>query len=292
MKLASEFYAFMIERESIRLRRLAGLPPDQWTADPVLRQFRFTNVKRWHDWTTTRLREDFYKPHASHDPGVILLNCALFRFFGTVEFARELGWQATWNGRTRQRACKLAAAGIAAGRTVFTNAYIVPNCGEARPKHEVVADVVSAVHARFRDMGDPGTLYAVGGWERFCGELQEIRAMGPFMAKEVALDFLMATGWYPSDWSTWTPVGPGARRGAARVLHGELDRPLGERPALAVCRQLYDLDADLWPEEICGQPSVELDLTDVQFQLCEFDKHQRAARGEGRPKNRFSPRKS
>jgi hypothetical protein len=34
---------------------------------------------------------------------------------------------------------------------------------------------------------------------------------------------------------------------------------------------------------------VKLDLTDIQFQCCEFDKYQRVVRGDGKPKRRFWP---
>ena len=54
----ADFYAFMREREAIRLRRLEGAPPP-WTEDPILREFSFTNIKREHDKTSRLLIEEF-----------------------------------------------------------------------------------------------------------------------------------------------------------------------------------------------------------------------------------------
>ena len=47
----AKFYAFIQERECIRRRR-ESCHKGPWTDDPILQQFRFTNVKREHDRTT------------------------------------------------------------------------------------------------------------------------------------------------------------------------------------------------------------------------------------------------
>ena len=130
-------------------------------------------------------------------------------------------------------------------------------------------------------------------WELAVGVLTQLWGIGSFIAKEIVLDFVMATGWRPSDWQTWTPIGPGARRGAMRVLDGKLIHPhgLSEHYALKVCRELYTQRRDQWDAWWAHHGSLgsELDLTDIQFQLCEFDKYQRVLRGEGRPRSRFTP---
>ncbi len=98
-----------------------------------------------------------------------------------------------------------------------------------------------------------------------------------------------------TDWETWTPVGPGARRGAARVRDGFLDRGLSEHEALEVIREIYAAREEHWPRVLNRMSwsdgpieMVELDLTTIQFQLCEFDKYSRVAEGR-RPKRLFRP---
>jgi 5-hmdU DNA kinase, helical domain len=44
-------FNFIAERERIRCRRAAGEPPP-WTADPILREWSFTNVRREDDRVT------------------------------------------------------------------------------------------------------------------------------------------------------------------------------------------------------------------------------------------------
>lgn len=280
MKLAREFWDFMAERERIRLRRLDGLPREQWTSDPTLKAYRFTNVKRAHDYTTRMLVEEFYGPHVDRGPRQKFLNCLLFRFFGTIETARAIGWTSNWTAQTRARVLRIVEERLERGEKVFTGAYIVPNCGKKVPKHQIVISVAD----QFVESRCP--VEEFDHWQLLCDALCErITGMGSFMAKEVVLDYILATGWQPRDWQTWTPVGPGARRGAMIVLDGRLHKPngLSEAQALEVCRELHL--RPLWPSSIQGRPAPELDLTDIQFQLCEFAKYRRgSSRGIFKPR--------
>ena len=47
-KVFDTYWRFAAERQEIFFRRLAGAPPP-WTADPILRQFRFTSPYRASD---------------------------------------------------------------------------------------------------------------------------------------------------------------------------------------------------------------------------------------------------
>jgi hypothetical protein len=292
-----QFYGFMQERESIRLARLRG-DKWPWTSDLVLRAYKFTNVKRAHDKTSQLLRTEFYETHVTKHPEawcgqheglaltnlgghrVILLNCALFRLFGSIEMVRAVGWKRHWDQIVRASVEAVAKSRLEVRATVYTKAYIIPNCGESRPKHEIVCDIVTGI---WQDTGD--ILGEMVSWQAACERMQRVRGVGPFLAKEIVLDYVMATGWCPQDWQLWTPVGLGAVRGAARLTNDGQLRPMTERRALEVCRDLYGRRELHWPKRL-----VELDLTDVQFQLCEYDKWLRCKFGEGVPKNRFLAR--
>jgi hypothetical protein len=103
------------------------------------------------------------------------------------------------------------------------------------------------------------------------------------MAKEILLDYILVTNQLPTDWETWTPVGPGARRGAGVVKY-DMITSIPEWETLEVCRQLYNMCDERWPREF-----ERLDLTDIQFQLCEFAKYEKTKTGVGRPKRKFHP---
>jgi hypothetical protein len=47
-KVFDTYWRFAAERQEIFIRRIAGSPPP-WTADPILREFKFTNAYRASD---------------------------------------------------------------------------------------------------------------------------------------------------------------------------------------------------------------------------------------------------
>src|SRR5258708_4211053 len=106
----------MRERESIRLKKLAG-EPWPWTKDKILQTYSFTNVKREHDRTSQLLIQEFYKPNFLAPREQIILNCAIARNFGTIEFMREIGWQNKFNPTLLK---KVARARLQQGKKVFT----------------------------------------------------------------------------------------------------------------------------------------------------------------------------
>jgi hypothetical protein len=100
-----------------------------------------------------------------------------------------------------------------------------------------------------------------------------------FMAKEVLQD-LMHTPVLRNaiDQNTWCPAGPGARRGLNRIFQRPVKQHLPEAQALQEMLALFGMAGSA----LAFFPTLE--LHDIQFQLCEFDKYERARLGEGRPK--------
>lgn len=325
MKMLEEFWSFMKERELIRLRRRAGLPRDKWTDDAIFKEYSFTNVKREHDRYSQFAKRWYHRWFGGHDidhkedeqnNAELLINCAIVRYFGTQHSVEALGfysWASTDapNGNWDEYLDRLRHLGMC-GDLTFTGSYIVPNAGRSDEKYLVVADILDGIEKRSYDVI---RAWYSSGWRMAAEVLTDCYGVGSFMAKEVLLDYQMATGSIPEDWSTWTPVGPGGCRGASWVRDGYRDK-IPESEALDVIRKIYATRDDKiyiddptprivprppwrlrWPEhlfiengnQIGAVKNVSLDLTDIQFQLCEFDKYNRAKHGLGRPKRRFRP---
>jgi len=284
----AKFLRMLKTREQIRLAKAAGAPWP-WSDDDVLNRYKFTNVKREHDRSTAWLRANWTAAHADADAATVLFNCGVFRMFGTVAFAEQTGWTSdvsTWDQRMER--CN-AVACWHAGTHAFTSAYnrIRFNAerrkGDAGPPVDVYDKELSTLEGLRRAVDDIVAAPAGGrmSWRAVCTRLRRVNGFGGsgFMAKEVLLD---AMGW-PSmrrlvrDEGDWTPPGPGARRGLNR-LHGRalnLDSP-GEARFITEMRLLLRTLRSLDPA-FCK--SVELDIHDVQFQLCEYDKYCRVGDG-------------
>jgi len=291
------FFSFVEEREQIRLRKEADLPYP-WTEDQILRDFKFTNVHRHHDRTSRELREQFYNPNFHADKKTILMNAATFRYFGTHEFATEIGWtdfeamdELHWD-----YVKDLAEDRLANKERVFTGAYVITNQGISAPKQEVVVEYfLKALQKQAEELRD--LTIVTESWEDVATEMRKIQGFGGsgFMTKEILLDTTYTSFWdnwvshpkdgtfsFPIDWDSWTPIGPGARRGAARVAGDEEAKPLKEAAAADMIDDLMFQQDMFWPDNW-----DRLAPHDIQFQLCEFDKYERVRLGQGRPRSRY-----
>lgn len=301
------FFDFMKERELIRLRKEAG-QPFPWTQDEILRDYKFTNVRRYHDRTSNALREMFYMEHFFDDRRSILMNAALFRYFGTAEFAEAVGWQ-DYDDFDFEGIIECANNRFDRKLRVFTGAYVITNQGISAPKQEVVVNhFLRELHKATPDLLQ--CVQKTRSWKSVVEKMSTINGFGGtgFMAKEILLDTMYTSFWsdialvseptkedfsYPEDYMTWTPIGPGARRGAARVNGIEnVDGPeassfLGNnstKPTDTI-KVLVQLQERYWPVLDRGV----LAPTDIQFQLCEFDKYERVRLGQGRPRSKYRP---
>ena len=287
----ARFLRMLKTREQIRLAKAAGAPWP-WSDDDVLNRHKFTNVKRENDRTTAWLRANWTAKHGNADAATVLFNCGVFRVFGTVAFAEQTGWTAdvsAWDPRMER---SNAVACWNAGLHAFTSAYnrIRFNAERSRLPLDVYEKELSTLEGLRRAVDDIVATSAGGGrlsWRAVCTRLRRVTGFGGsgFMAKEVLLD---AMGW-PSmrrlvrDEGDWTPPGPGARRGLNR-LYGR-PRDMGanatgdsalETSFVCEMRLLLRTLRSLDPE-FCK--SVDLNIHDVQFQLCEYDKYRRVEDG-------------
>jgi len=293
---AASFFDYLNERESVRLRKEAGdfFP---WTEDKILQTYKFTNVRRQHDKTSMMLRELFYKEHFNDNREAILLNCATFRYFGTYEFATEIGWT-DWEDFTDvhwENVKETAADRLSNRERVFTGAYVITNQGISAPKQEVVVD-----YFRKSLQTNISEIIACAGssdsWEKTAKIMMTINGFGGsgFMTKEILIDTTYTGFWgryheepnelpltFPRDWDTWTPIGPGALRGAARVSGNYAGKPFKNEQAMEVIMQLHHLQDSFF------EHNFKLSPTDIQFGLCEFDKYERVRLGQGRPRSRY-----
>lgn len=282
-----EFYSFMKKRETIRLNKERGFPWP-WTDDPILQEYKFTNVKREFDKTTKYFWDVLDMAMAGEaSPETLLFNCALFRYFGTQEFYKYIGWQKSWDKDDQEYVKNAAKDRLSKGERVFTGAYVITNQGIKAPKQEVVVDCFLTP---FWDACPDLTKIAkdTRSWESVAQAMMKLKGFGGsgFMTKEILQDALhtrvFANGC--DDRNSYCPVGPGALRGCSRLMgnNNPDDFKLKQDEALEMAVYLFGHRTMLWPKDW-----VELELHDIQFQLCEFDKYERVRLGQGRPRSRY-----
>jgi len=277
------FYKFMDKRERIRLRKENDMPWP-WTDDPILQTYKFTNVKRAHDRTTKWFWKNVLDPNHNKPKEYLLFNCALFRYFGTVEFSEAIGgWTELWTEH-KEIIRDIAKSRLENNQKVFTGAYVITNQGIKAPKQDVVIDeFLTPLWYKLPDLVKIAS--DTQSWEAVAKRMMKLKGFGGtgFMTKEVLQDALHTTMFVDCiDRNTWSPIGPGAKRGLNRVLEKPFNSPLKPEKGLQIMLELFAARTDYWPKNF-----VQLELHDIQFQLCEFDKYERVKNNEGRPRSKY-----
>jgi hypothetical protein len=223
----SLLWYFVNERHRIYCKRVAG-EPKPWTADWILRDYKFTNVFRQLDRGTVWLTEHFVQPHWDDARTLLFFNIAWYRMFNWTGTGERLGWQTTWDPAAARRTLHDA---LARGEQVFTGAHIVRSAF-GRPKIDSIVDVCTDLWKRREQIA--GEAFHTESLEQTFRVLIEVDYVGGFMAYEIVTDLRHTPILNEAhDINTWANVGPGALRGLQRLYPG-----LSAREALPKMREL------------------------------------------------------
>ena len=302
----SDIAKYMVERQSILLRRRQGLP-GPWTTDPILQNNRFCNVFREDDRVTIWIRENIREPFADH-PNLWFM----------LAIARYINWPPTLNALIHTpgawpsdnnfdpQSMTDVLEGLARDKVkVYTGAYMIRAESDPRTrwytwtKHQYISEVV--LGKLWTDRNKIQTkLEACTTLEAAWGIVQEhhYTGWGPFMAYEWVTD-LRHTRYLrnATDIMTWANAGPGAIRGLNR-LHG---RYINTHPASTqTCSEMQELLLALnhyneagfnavfgGPYDPNGLKPPRFEMRDIEHTLCEFDKVQRVKLGQGKMRARY-----
>lgn len=290
----AEYFQFMLKRHRIYLARLADVPWP-WTDDPVLRNYKFTNVFRELDKVTVWIRENIREPYANHPE--LFFNLMMARLFNWPPTLANVGFVEEWN---RDKIFKPVHRMKEAGIKFTTGAYMLTGTlgGKGTPKDIQIVDYCLDPLWKKRKLFEPkrgDTLRQA--YDRIANQ---VPGFGNFIAYEVVTD-LRHTRYLrdAEDIMTWANPGPGAHRGIRRILgipvdtngtlprsperRGRMSRWPDEEEAIAIMRYLLDESELYLPEDF---PSLE--MRDIEHTLCEFDKYRRVMAG-GRTRARFTP---
>lgn len=280
-KHLERFFNYACKRYNILLNRRAGLPVP-WTDDPVLSAWRFTNVFREDDKTTTWFRDNV-RDKMRRSPAVMMATIA-FRAFNRIETGELLkddlvsqNWDfAAWKEKLEARR--------AAGFPTITGSYIIRT---PHGMNKIDGVLWTLREAKLREAAllhwHWHTPFAQRSQQSFWLVLREFPYLGDFTAAEVVCDLIhtdileMA-----NDLMTWTNPGPGCAAGLGMLLHGNskaFDRHSRDDREVMMRIMARFLEASrpgygYWPEEW-----PEWNLHTVEFCMCEMSKYIRGLAG-------------
>ena len=299
------FTNFVKERYNIHVRKDVLKKKKPWTNDPILQQYRFTNVRREHD-TETKWVIDNVTSNSDLSYEDKLLNCILFRLFNKHETAELLDmpieFSENWNPESYRHLFKEALEDNPK-RVFFTGAFNTGGLKRALkwylPKDDPEGDMNMRMLWFIK--------YLMG--ERICEKISSCKSqkevvdlmcsfigLGRFLSYQIFVDFTYIENFSFSE-NEYTVAGPGCKRGLKYLFQDRDDMSYEE--CLFWIRDnwtrlnykyvkheynkiyTYELLKDLpdWDRE--------MNVMSLENCFCEFSKYMKIKLGEGRTKRKY-----
>jgi len=276
------FFYWINERHRIYLKRMAG-EPKPWTADPILRDYKFTNAFRQLDAGTVWLTKNFLDPHRDAPFEEIAFNICWYRMFNWTGTAEVLGWKTDWRGADIEA---LLEQRLSEGEQVFTGAHIVWS-EPGIPKVDAIVSYCSRLFDLRFKLAE--TARGTRSLEKTFDLLQTVKGVGGFMGYEMVSDMRWTVLLNDAtDIMTWANPGPGAIRGLRRL---ELKHKPREE-AIRSMKMLLDISDNRYASDspwgkVREDHVPDLEMREIEHSLCEFDKYCRVKFGEGEPRSKY-----
>jgi len=273
---------WVYEREVIRIQKERGLPAP-WTEDPVLRDYRFCNVKRRDDKVSRWLIDNVYSKYLEGDLWFI------------AAIARYVNWPPTILRLLEERVLPEQAEKFdpekmsdtiksmaADGVKVWGSAYMIyPGRDKGVSKADTIASKFLLPLAR--DAETIRSAVRKNSVEAVTNCLTGYHGWNTFLSGQVSADLTYFEPFNAaSDINTWAPVGPGSTEGL-NILFG--------RPKTSAWKQEEFNKRLQWVKSTLEDNIALKGLTlhDVQNVMCEMSKYWKAIQSEAKPKRLYQP---
>lgn len=287
------FWYWINERHRIALKKMGGESPP-FTLDPILQEFKFTNVFRELDRTTKWFDHNIRS--RKHGADLLWWTC-LFRSLGTIQAGQELLFADSVPGSMvtifdEELLGSHLVAQQAAGLRLFTGAYMITcQYPGAKGKPKVISLFKHCLSHIYRDREKLYDYFIeTQSLEKAVTRLMSYNGFGGngFMAYEVVSDLRHTPVLCNAvDIHTWANPGPGAQRGLSRY-HGRYDPATKNKqiaPRSQTVREMREL-LELSPQFLESHVPT-LEMRDIEHSLCEWDKYMRVKTKEGRPRSKY-----
>lgn len=291
------FFYFLTERQNIYWARAEG-KPRPWTKDKILDRHFFCNVYRELDRGTQYVIHNIIGDN-QQPMWDLLFKVMLYRMFNeprTYEFLQKPMMGMVFNGR---HAAQILDRKRAAGIRIFRGAWMTSGANVVGSKAAAYCMEMERVSYRRQKLWNDfrSKTRMADAWKVICG----VNWFGGFSAYQVVLDMsyvaYVKNGWL--DYDRWVYPGPGAKLGIMWLCGKNPTRRKGsgsrtfmtEREYALLIYHLRDHQESYFKRfryKFRRWEDNPLDLHNIEFSLCEFNKYMRAHHGDGK-KKRFLP---
>lgn len=308
-------YTFITLRYAIHLQKDVKHLPPPWTANPILAQYRFTNVRREHDKETKWIIENITSnPKLKYDDK--LLNCILFRLYNKHETAELLDMPikfskyqtekgSDWNPEDYRKFFEWALKRTPK-RIFFTGAFITGGTKRAlkwylpdkAKKNDTAEMRVLWFMKHLVDKNMVERIKACMTQQEVFEVLSSFLGIGEFLGYQIFVDMTYIRK-FPFSENEFTKAGPGCKSGLNYLFEDRdgmnyeeclfwLRDNLNEAFKTHLGKKInFDLMMpDLEPEDRC------MNVMSLENCMCELSKYIRAVEGTGRPRQIYKAKES
>jgi len=252
------------------MRRLRGHTTNL-TSDPILRQYKFTNIYRASDRVSQYLIRNVIYDAPRSDTATVF-RILLFKIFNKIETWQLLSTTTPMSDRDFDyaAAARTLNDALLGGSRIYSAAYIMPAGPTGQRKHEVHLQLLADI-VRQRTISQ---LIASSSLSAVYQKLLSIPTLGPFLAFQYAIDlnYSAVINFHEND---FVVAGPGALAGIAKCFANSAAMDPTDIIRLVADRQEEEFTSrGITFTGLCGRP---LQLVDCQNIFCEIGKYARVA---------------
>jgi len=288
------FWKFIFQRHMIWYKRFKLEQPAPWTDDPILKEYKFTNVYRELDRGTLFLIDNIL---GKGTPMEDVFNIIIYRMFNRISTYQLVGYQniyarsgtpdnPVWSWK-HYECFDIWRCAMVKGQPLYTDAHMV--CAY---EHFPGKDKLERFEYIFKGVfkGLPALMNIIKkakSLEVIHKALTKFPGIGPFLAYEIAVDISYAK-WNNLSEDEWVNPGPGCQRGLKFIFEG---LPTGDCDGMIrVLRfiQKREFKRLNLPFDSIAYLGRDLTLRNIEHCLCECFKYFKALNETGRPRNKFT----
>lgn len=297
------FNEFIKERYNIHLKKdvLHKKPP--YTDNKILREYRFTNIRREHDretiWLLDNIVNNEFLTYRQK-----LLNCILFRLFNKHETMEIIGGPIKFEGVFNPIPARNKLYTYYKNHpkyVFFTGAFITGGLKRVLnmkyPNETFVPGCVIRFMKHLNESGIMDKIQAATTQEEVFNLLRDEEGIGEFLAYQIFVDFSYIKQ-FPFSENEYTVAGPGCKKGL-KYLFKDTDGMTPEE-CLFWLRDNWCAVGELLEEDCWFDPKEEMidlkhydrvmNVMSLENCFCEFSKYYRAYTDTGRPRKKYKPR--
>lgn len=300
------FNKYITRRYRIHVKKDVQHLQPPFTKDPILQEYKFTNIRREHDretkWLIDNITNNDFLTYRQK-----LLNCIMFRMYNKHETMEIMGapfqFEGIWHiTDAKRRLVKYAE--LNPDYLFFTKAFMTSGMkrllNETFHKESFPPATVLRFCKRLNENGFMRELMACKTQEEVYNKLKTLNGIGEFLAYQMFVDFTYIDE-FPFSENEFTIAGPGCRDGID-FLFEDKNGMTYEECLFWIRDNWYNIPI-LWGLDRWFDPEEEMvdlrhydrrmNVMSLENCFCEFSKYNKIILKKGKPriKYKFDPKK-